>query len=345
MNIGKKIKQYRAQYAYTQEQLADKIGVSAQAVSKWENNSSMPDITLLPTLAEIFGVSIDELFDLTIEQKMNRIENRLQTELEFTQENFNEMERFLQEQAASTGQKERATSLLARLYHHRLETYANKADHYARESILLSPTTKDCQWILQNAEGASKWDWNIGNHSRTIEFYKAVLKDTAAKTSPLPYRYLIEELLADRRVKEAKEYLNELKHLKDHDPLWISVYEAYIALGEYNEAGADDIMKRAIKEYGDDNRIFYQAASYYAKKCDYDEAIHYYEASFESEQKPRFTDSLEAIAMIHVITGNYAAAIDIYQKEISLLQNEWGLQDSPAIRTIQDAIQRLKLTH
>ena len=344
MNIGKKIKQYRAQYAYTQEQLADKLGVSAQAVSKWENNSAMPDITLLPALAEIFGVSIDELFDLTTDQKMNRIENRLQTELEFTQENFTEMERFLQEQASNTEQKERATSLLARLYHHRLETYANKADHYARESILLSPVTKDCQWILQKAEGASKWDWNIGNHSKTIEFYKNVLKDSSAKDSPLPYRYLIEELLADHRVKEANEYLNELKKLKDHDPLWITVYDAYIALGEYNEGKADDIMEKAVNEYSHDNRIFYQAASYYAKKCDYEKAIHYYETSFEMEEKPRFTDSLEALAMLHVITGNYEKAIETYQKQIGLLQNEWGLQDSPAIQTIKAEIERLRMT-
>ena len=42
----------------TQEQLATKLGVSAQSVSKWENEISMPDISLLPDIAEAFGISI-----------------------------------------------------------------------------------------------------------------------------------------------------------------------------------------------------------------------------------------------------------------------------------------------
>ena len=49
MNIGNKIKELRKQRGVTQEQLADSIGVSFQAVSKWENNIALPDITLVPT--------------------------------------------------------------------------------------------------------------------------------------------------------------------------------------------------------------------------------------------------------------------------------------------------------
>ena len=46
----------------TQEELADKLGVSFQAVSKWENAQSAPDISLLPLLAETFRCTIDDLF-------------------------------------------------------------------------------------------------------------------------------------------------------------------------------------------------------------------------------------------------------------------------------------------
>ena len=58
MEIGKKIRQLRFKAGLTQEQLADKLGIGPQAVSKWENAAAMPDITTLPMLAEIFGVSI-----------------------------------------------------------------------------------------------------------------------------------------------------------------------------------------------------------------------------------------------------------------------------------------------
>lgn len=61
-NIGNKIKELRQQKRITQNQVAMKLGVSSQAVSKWENNLSCPDIMLLPRIAKLFDVSIDELF-------------------------------------------------------------------------------------------------------------------------------------------------------------------------------------------------------------------------------------------------------------------------------------------
>ena len=59
--IGKRIMENRKRLGLTQDALADQLGVTAQAVSKWENDLSCPDITMLPKLAEIFGISTDEL--------------------------------------------------------------------------------------------------------------------------------------------------------------------------------------------------------------------------------------------------------------------------------------------
>ena len=63
ITIGNKIKQLRQRRNLTQEDLGEALGVSFQAVSKWENNIALPDIALVPTIARYFGVSIDELFD------------------------------------------------------------------------------------------------------------------------------------------------------------------------------------------------------------------------------------------------------------------------------------------
>ena len=63
--LGKRIAYHRKRLGMTQEQLAQRVGVSAQAVSKWENNLSCPDITILPELASIFGISVDELLGRT----------------------------------------------------------------------------------------------------------------------------------------------------------------------------------------------------------------------------------------------------------------------------------------
>lgn len=62
MNVGKNIKRLRLHKKMTQSQLAERLGVSSQAVSKWEKDINAPDIALLPEIAKIFGVSIDELF-------------------------------------------------------------------------------------------------------------------------------------------------------------------------------------------------------------------------------------------------------------------------------------------
>lgn len=60
--FSKNISLLRKRNNLTQEELGTKLGVSAQAISKWENSVSMPDICLLPMIAEALGVSIDELF-------------------------------------------------------------------------------------------------------------------------------------------------------------------------------------------------------------------------------------------------------------------------------------------
>lgn len=61
LNIGKSIRRLRNENNITQEELATTIGVSAQAVSKWERNEGYPDITLLPEISAFFGVSLDTL--------------------------------------------------------------------------------------------------------------------------------------------------------------------------------------------------------------------------------------------------------------------------------------------
>jgi len=59
--LGSRIAEYRKAKGITQDQLAEYMGVSSQAVSKWENDLSCPDIALLPRLADYFGITVDKL--------------------------------------------------------------------------------------------------------------------------------------------------------------------------------------------------------------------------------------------------------------------------------------------
>lgn len=60
-SMGNRISRYRKAKSMTQEDLAGKLGVSSQAVSKWENDASCPDISLLPQLCQVLGITSDEL--------------------------------------------------------------------------------------------------------------------------------------------------------------------------------------------------------------------------------------------------------------------------------------------
>ena len=63
MTIGKRIAQLRKEKGLTQEELAVRMGVSPQAVSKWENDQTCPDISALPKLSKLLGVTVDELLE------------------------------------------------------------------------------------------------------------------------------------------------------------------------------------------------------------------------------------------------------------------------------------------
>ena len=77
MNIGNQIKALRLKKSVTQEAMAEHFGMTAQAVSKWECGTSVPDISLLPEISAYFGVTIDALFALDDETRMERIQNML----------------------------------------------------------------------------------------------------------------------------------------------------------------------------------------------------------------------------------------------------------------------------
>ena len=63
MELGRKIAFYRKNLNITQDALARQLGISNQAVSKWETDQCYPDLELLPRIADIFGITLDELFD------------------------------------------------------------------------------------------------------------------------------------------------------------------------------------------------------------------------------------------------------------------------------------------
>lgn len=74
MKLGEKIKTLRKQKNISQEVFANYLGVSYQAVSKWECGNTMPDVMLIPAIASFFGVSTDELFEFNLFESERQVE-------------------------------------------------------------------------------------------------------------------------------------------------------------------------------------------------------------------------------------------------------------------------------
>lgn len=80
INLGTKIRELRRRDGRTQEALAQALGVTSQAVSRWESGGSCPDISLIPSIANYFGVTIDELFGYANhrQQRIDQLVTRIQ---------------------------------------------------------------------------------------------------------------------------------------------------------------------------------------------------------------------------------------------------------------------------
>lgn len=75
--LGMMISSLRKEKGMTQLELAEKMGVTDKAVSKWERDLSFPDINSIPKLAEIFEVSVDELMQVKTETRENMSKNKI----------------------------------------------------------------------------------------------------------------------------------------------------------------------------------------------------------------------------------------------------------------------------
>lgn len=166
-----------------------------------------------------------------------------------------------------------------------------------------------------------------------MQFYKRVIEnDKIIPKSPMPYYEVMDNLIADHRTDEARKYLGEYQKLPAHKAFLVPVYEAHIAMAEFDIAKADAIMADALERFSDESGFLFESAQYHARKCEYDKAIYFYELSWAAEQdrKPRYTDALHGIAIIYQIMGEKGKAIATYDRMISCIKDEWGYKDEDA---------------
>jgi len=92
VKIGDKIKELRKRDGRTQEEIASSLGVTSQAVSRWEANGGYPDMEIMPNIASLFGVSIDALFGYDGVDRKKRIDNILSEVQNIREQNISDLE-------------------------------------------------------------------------------------------------------------------------------------------------------------------------------------------------------------------------------------------------------------
>lgn len=338
MEIGERIKMLRSNKGVTQEILAENLGVSYQAVSRWENNITMPDIQLLPKISIYFGVTIDELFEFTRESHFQRIENMLEEKSMLSAEEFNSAERYLSNLLKKNLKDGKVYELLAELYSHKAAGEYEIAANYAKHALQYTPLSKTAHCVLREALNGVICDWNIANHHELIDYYYDFVKKN--KNDWHGYLYLMDNLIADHRLTEA---LDVLKKYEKVNPGYLCyVYKANILEAEGNFDEALKILNSMIEEYADNFLAWFSRADYMARLCLYDEALSDYKKSMELEPSPRMFDGFQAIAHIYEIQGKYEEAIDTYKNIIKLLNDEWNIQFGAQIDYQNKEIERLK---
>ena len=319
LNIGAKIKTLRLAASMTQEQLAGKLSVSAQAVSKWESGTNMPDIQILPELSVIFGVTIDALFDMTDESKMERLENMISDVRFLSEEDFRQAESYLKESMGKEKLEGEAVLLLAQLYNKRADEYHELASPLARRALRMLPGRKDAHNAIFDAEKGPYQDWNAINHHGLIDFYKQVVREHPEDIRN--YFWLLDLLIADGRTAEARDYAERMK--KVEHSYHYEMFMGRICKEECDLNGALAWWEKMTQHSPQNWIVWAEYADCMVKLCRYEEAILAYKKAMPMRPKPRFCDCEQAVAHIYEIQGNYRAAIDMNRQALQLIREDW----------------------
>lgn len=338
MDIGKKIKMLRAGKSVTQEKLAQELNVTPQAVSRWENGTALPDISLLPALSVYFGVRIDDFFELSDDAQFERIDNMTDKEDFLSRGDFDYAERFLKDHIAADPKNARAFRALAHLYNHRADSYHRKAETLVKRSLELEPTVKAGHSILSYAANGACWDWCSCNHRELIDYYYDFVKKNPDYRPG--YLWLMDNLIADGRLEEALQAVRTMEQVEYtyHVPL----YEGHILSRMGQQDKAEALWQKMVDENPDNWFVWSSMGDARVKQCRYEEAISCFEKAAQLEEAPRYIDNWDSIAQINEILGRWQDAAAAYEKELDIYRDDWQETDGFYVEQCQTKLLKCK---
>ena len=338
MDIGKKIKTLRISKNATQETLAREVGVTPQAVSRWENGTAMPDITLLPALSVFFGVRIDDLFELSDEAQHERICNMTEMEDFIPRADFDHAERFLKDKLALDPKDAESLTTLAALYNHRAEGYYRKSEVLCKRALEVAPTEKSAHSLLSYAAHGACFDWCSSNHRELIDYYYGFVEKNPDFAPG--YMWLLDNLIEDLRLNEALEVVRRMDRIRHN--YYSVMKEGYILslLGEQEQA--EQLFAQVLQGEPDNLYAWSLLGDIRVRQCRYDDAVACYEKSSEIEPNPGFTDNYFSVAYISEMQGKWLKAAEAYEKALEVYRANKELDEGFGVDQLKESILRCR---
>lgn len=338
MEIGNQIKQLRLRRGITQETMAQHLGITPQAISKWERGAATPDISMLPEISAYFGVTIDALFALSDDTRMERIQNMIWDVRYIPQTDVDSAREFLLEKARREPEKGRPLELLAELENHLAGEHRSKAAEYAKEALLREPDLRWAHGELIAGMGGKIEDWNATNHYRLIDWYKTYLEQHPDCKNA--YLTIMDQLIDDYRLEEADDYCTQYAAIDNtyRTPL----YRGKIAWQAGKREEAFVIWQQMEQNFPNEWCVYHNIADFLLRAGKTEHVASYYRKAIDIQAAPRYTDPFEALAQYYEITGKYAAAVETLQEQLEVFDKEWNFTSGETADMVHREIARLK---
>jgi len=327
LKLGYAIKRLRTERGITQEQLGDVLGVSYQAVSKWETEATLPDVALLPELAIYFGVDIDTLFSIDNNDKLKRIDRVLNGHEKYSPENINYINSTLLKMLDEEPKNVDLLKRMVDLYWHIEQDATQQKKRYKKRINKISP-------FEQYAHTSKRGYWRYHEEIGEYEAFTAKYPDWQQG-----WVYFAENCIAGHRLDKAEEAIKR--------GLSLGVDSYLIALhGDIkyicgNEKEAIALWDKATSEQPERADTVEYVAEKYASLGMHEKSIILWESAYK--QNPNILSPLYSLAFLYADLSRYADAITQWEEIIRRLKEDWGHDDrSDALRWPNDTIKQLK---
>ncbi len=319
LNLGSVIKRLRAEHSIKQEELAEYLGISFQAVSKWETGTTLPDITLLPKLAAFFGVRIDELFSVNHEDELERIDIMLQRET-MTDQNYSYAKRVLDGILRENADDVETVKRYAKVYLSKTNTDLLAAGRMLEKAMELSPLDEEVYSLYRAVRGGSDYKYHSDNDwfIRVCEPYAKKYPQNCGL-----YRMLIEAMISKKYFERAEELLATAQFEGENKSMR-EVFLGDIALAKGEEQVAKDIWNTIPRE----NWLGqYEAGERFNRLNEYEKAIECFNNAYEAQTAPHKMDMMYSLAFLYKKLGRFAEAKKEWELIIEGLISEYGVAE------------------